>query len=220
MGTLGGLIVKLSPLDAPPPGVGFVTVTIAVPGVATSLARIEAVSWVAFTNVVVRAVPLKFTTEPLMKFVPFRVSVNAPEAAVTEEGESDVSVGKGFAGTVIWKFTAFDVPPPCGFVTVTNAVPAVAMSLAGIEAVSCVAFTNVVGRATPLKLTTAPLMKFDPFTVSVNPAEPATAEAGTRDVITGAEVTVSEPSWFTVNVWHPAVIVSTRAVLLVFCATV
>ena len=42
-------MVKLNPLDVPPPGVGFVTVTVAVPAVVISLARIDAVSCVLLT---------------------------------------------------------------------------------------------------------------------------------------------------------------------------
>jgi len=57
------------------------------------------------------------------------------------------------------KLTALVVPPPgFGFVTVTFAFPAVATSLAGMAAVSCVALTKVVGSALELepkpKLTT------------------------------------------------------------------
>ena len=40
-------------VDVPPPGVGFVTVTAAVPPVANSEAAICAVSWVEFTKVAV-----------------------------------------------------------------------------------------------------------------------------------------------------------------------
>ena len=40
----GLLMVKVDPLDAPPPGDGLKTITVAVPGIAMSLAVIEAVS--------------------------------------------------------------------------------------------------------------------------------------------------------------------------------
>lgn len=66
----------------PPPGLGFVTVTLAVPAEDASLAGIAAVSCVALTKVVGSAfgvpVPtMKLITEVETKFVPFTVSVKA-----------------------------------------------------------------------------------------------------------------------------------------------
>src|SRR5437660_7622577 len=66
---------------------------------------------------------------------------------------------------------ALEVPPPgAGFVTVILNVPAVARSVAGIAAVSCVALTKVVVRAEPLKFTVELETKFVPFNVSVKAA--------------------------------------------------
>src|SRR5271163_2900430 len=78
------------------------------------------------------------------------------------------------------KVTAPDVPPPgVGLKTVTEAVPAVAMSPAGTAAVNCVPLTNVVVSPVPFHCTTeTPLTKFVPVTVSVKPAPPAVAEVG------------------------------------------
>ena len=53
----GLLIVKVCMLDVPPPGAGLTTATFAVPALVTSLAAIEAVSWVLLTKVVVRFNP-------------------------------------------------------------------------------------------------------------------------------------------------------------------
>ena len=50
--------------DGPPPGVVFKTVIAAVPGFATKLAGIVAVSFVADTKVVVSAVLFQTTLEP------------------------------------------------------------------------------------------------------------------------------------------------------------
>lgn len=75
--------------------------------------------------------------------------------------------------------SALDVPPPgAGLKTVTEAVPEVAMSLAGTAAVNCVPLPGVVTSATPFHFTTDVLMKFVPVTVSVKPAPPAVAEEG------------------------------------------
>jgi len=82
------------------------------------------------------------------------------------------------------KLTAFDLPPP-GLVTVTLKLPAVAISEAGIAAVSCVALTNVVATAVPLKLTVEPLTKFVPFTVKMKAGPPAMALVGEMVVIVG-----------------------------------
>jgi len=46
IGLLGALMVKVLAVEVPPPGVGLRTVTLAVPEVAISEARITAVSWV------------------------------------------------------------------------------------------------------------------------------------------------------------------------------
>src|SRR6267378_5192913 len=81
---------------------------------------------------------------------------------------------------------AFEVPPPgAGLKTVTWAVPVAAMSEAGMDAVTCVAETNVVVRADPFHCTTDPETKLLPFTVSENAAAPTMAELGLRLVVVG-----------------------------------
>ena len=76
------------------------TVTFALPGVATSLAGTAAEIWVALMNVVVSGLPLKLTTDFASKFVPFIVSVKAvpPEACV---GPRVDMVGAGVFGLLI-----------------------------------------------------------------------------------------------------------------------
>jgi len=76
-----------------------------------------------------------------------------------------------------------DVPPVV--VTVTLAVPAVAIRLAGTAAVSLVALTNVVVSVVVPHCTVAPETKFVPLTVRVKAAPPAVAELGLRLVIVG-----------------------------------
>ena len=80
----------------PPPGVGFVTVTGGVLTVVKSLLGIAAFNCVELTNVVVVAAPLKLTTDPFTKFVPFTVSENPAEPTVAVFGESELNVGTGF----------------------------------------------------------------------------------------------------------------------------
>ncbi len=126
--------MKVWALEVPPPGAGLNTVTWAVPAVAMSAAVIAAVNWVEETKVVVRFDPFHRTTEPATKLLPLTVSVKAGPPAVAEEGLRLVVVGTGL---LIVKVRAPEVPPPgVGLNTVTEAVPAVAMSAAVIAAVS------------------------------------------------------------------------------------
>ena len=93
----GLFTVRTWALDVPPPGVPLVTVILKVPLVVRSDARMEAVSWVVETKVVVRASPAKLTTEVGIKFVPFTVNVKVASPAFLEVGETEVVVGTGFA---------------------------------------------------------------------------------------------------------------------------
>jgi hypothetical protein len=132
----GLLMVNVRALVVPPPGEGFTTVTDAVPAVAMSPAGTEAVNCVLLTWLVVSPVAFHCTVEVETNLVPVTVSVKAGPPAVALKGESKVAVGTGL---LIVKVRAFDVPPPGeGFTTVTDAVPAVAMSPTGTEAVNCV----------------------------------------------------------------------------------
>ncbi len=182
---LGALMVNVRAFEVPPPGAGVTTVTGALPAVAMSLARIAAVTWPAFTNVVVRATPFQRTCEVATKLLPFTVSVNAAPPAAVLGGASDVSAGTGL-GALMVNVRAFEVPPPgVGFTTVTGTVPWVPMSLAGIAAVTWPALTNVVVRATPFQRTSEVPTKLLPFTVSVNAAPPAAVLGGASDVSAG-----------------------------------
>jgi len=86
----------------------------------------------------------------------------------------------------ISKLYALEVPPPgAGVCTVTVNTPAEAISAAVTCAVSCVALAYVVASAVEPHITVDLLVKFDPFTVSGNAAEPATANAGDTLLIDG-----------------------------------
>ena len=139
--------------DVPPPA-GFVTVTFTVPAVAMSAAGIVATIWVLVTDEgVIAALEPKFTVAPVTKPVPVRVNVKAAPLTVAVAGAIEVSVGPETALIVNDRLP--DVPPPgAGFVTVTVAVPAVAISAAVIAAVNCVALTKVVVLDAPLNFTT------------------------------------------------------------------
>jgi len=182
-------MVNVCGLEVPPPGVGFTTVTDAVPAVATFAAGTIAVSCVEETNVVVRGEPFQLTVEVETKLVPFTVNVNPPLPAVVELGLIEVVVGTGL---LIVNVTELDVPPPgLGFTTVTDAVPAVATFAAGTIAVSCVEETNVVVRAEPFQFTFELEMKLVPITVKVNWALPAMVELGLIEVVVGTGLAAS-----------------------------
>ncbi len=85
------------------------------------------------------------------------------------------------------KGSALEVPPPgAGLKTVTCAVPAAAISLAGIAAVNWLLLTNVVLRSEPFQRTTEPEVKLLPLTVRVKPAPPAVALEGESELSAGA----------------------------------
>jgi hypothetical protein len=192
----GLLMVKVNPLEVPPPGVGFTTVTVAVPAVAMSLAGTEAFNCVPLTYLVVSPVAFHWTVELETKFVPVTVRVKAAPPAVALEGESEVAPGFGL---LMVKVKPPDVPPPgVGFTTVTVAVPAVAMSLAGTEAFNCVPLTYFVVSPVPFHWTTEAERKFVPFTVRVKAAPPAVALEGEREVAVGAGLPMVKVSAFEV----------------------
>ena len=169
-----------------PPPAGFVTVTFTVPAVAMSVAGIVATIWVLVTDEgVIAGLDPKFTVAPLAKPVPVMVSVNAAPLTVAEAGAIELSVGPETALIVNDRLP--EVPPPgAGLVTVTVAVPAVAISAAVIATVNCVVLANVVVLEAPLNFTTDVDTKPVPLTVRVKAAPPAVALAGEREVAVGA----------------------------------
>jgi hypothetical protein len=130
-------MVNVRAPDVPPPGVGLKTRTEAVPAVAISAAPIVAWSWVAETYVVGRSRVFQRTTEDRTKFVPVTVRVKSPPPASVEVGERLAFVGDGL---LIVRVSALVEGTPL-VTTVTWAVPAVVMSVAGMAAVTRVALT-------------------------------------------------------------------------------
>lgn len=80
-----------------------------------------------------------------------------------------------------------EVTPP-GFATVTFALPAAAIRLAGTAAVNWLELTYVVDNGTPFHSTTALERKPDPFTASIKGGPPAMAKGGRRPEILGADI--------------------------------
>ena len=124
------VIVNVTEFEVPPPGDGLRTMTAALPALAMSVAEIDAVSWLALTNVVERFEPFQRTMDVEMKLLPLTVSVKPVPPAVAEVGLMLVMLGTGFAAAIV-NATEFEVPPPGdGLKTVTAALPELTMSLA------------------------------------------------------------------------------------------
>jgi hypothetical protein len=119
----GGLMVNVWALDVPPPGLGFTTVTDAVPTAATFAAGTIAVSCVEETNVVVRGEPFQLTVEVETKLVPFTVKVNWALPAMVELGLIEVVVGTRLL--IVNVNVAVPVPLTLVALMVTAYVPAV-----------------------------------------------------------------------------------------------
>ena len=131
-----------------------------------------ALSCVGLTNVVGNCVTLLpasviCTLEQGRKFVPVTTTENPGVPAVAPAGETAVIVGTDSVAVETVNEAAAELTPLLE--TVMEAVPALAISDAGIAAVSCVALTKVVERAAPFQFTTEPLTKFVPVTVNVKP---------------------------------------------------
>ncbi len=159
-----------------------------------------------------------------MKPLPLTVSVKAAPPAVREVGLMLEIAGTG--GSLIVKVWALEVPPAgAGLNTVTVAVPAAAMSEAGIAAVSRVEETYVVVRLAPFHWTTEPELKPLPLTVSVKAALPEYAVVGLRLFVVGKgllivkvwalEVPPPGAGLNTVTVAVPAVAMSAAAIAAV-----
>jgi hypothetical protein len=88
-------MVKVSPLEVPPPGVGVETVTVAVPLTAMSAVVMAAFKLVLDTKVVGRALPFQCTVESEVKFAPVTVSVKLALPVGAELGLNDATVGTG-----------------------------------------------------------------------------------------------------------------------------
>ena len=89
-------IVKLWAFDVPPPGAGLLTVMLAVPAVAMSFAKIDAVKLVALFRVVVRSDPFHRTVELETKLEPLTVRANPGLPAMAEFGLIPIIAGAGF----------------------------------------------------------------------------------------------------------------------------
>ena len=161
------------------------------------------------------------TTDVETKLLPVTVSVNPGPPAVALDGEMPVNEGAGLLtvnGRVL-------VPEPSGLITPMARVPAEAMSLAGIAAVTCVPLTNVVVRFEPLTWTKAPFTKFEPLAVSVKAGPPAVALLGEMLVRDGGglvtvKVTAADvppPGVFTVTESEPGVLESAAGKVAVNC---
>ena len=96
---VSGSIVKLAGLELPPPGVGLLTVTEALPLCARSVAGTNAVNAVLAVYVVGRALPFHITTEPAVKPCPLIVSWKTELPCGNDDGVREATCGTGFEAT-------------------------------------------------------------------------------------------------------------------------
>jgi len=177
------VIVKVSELDAAPPG--FRTVTDADPGAAIRLAGTCAVNCDELTKLVPdNADPFHTICAPDKNPCPLSVNVKAAPPAIAEVG-LNVDIG-GEATFEIANGSTFDVAlVPLGLMIVILTVPEPAISPALTIAVNCEELTNVVGSSPPFQAMAAPLAKLLPLAVSVNCPPPTVAEFGLSELSTG-----------------------------------
>jgi hypothetical protein len=171
---VGGAMANWICPEVPPPGPSVNTSTCALPTARKSAAGIVALSCVALTYVVVSddvVLPTltHCTTEQGRRLVPVTVNVIAGLPAAVEVCESELIPAAARAVEGVESVKGKEPDVPIEFVTVTVAVPGNAAWTAEMGAVNCVALTNVVVCAVPFQFTTASLVKFVPFTVSVKP---------------------------------------------------
>jgi hypothetical protein len=105
----GFRMVNVSLFEVPPPGAGVITVTAAVPAVATSELRMVAVSVVLETNIVARGLPFQSTVDDEINPVPVSVSVKPGFPAIVEVGEIAERVGAGLAELKIVKVAELEL---------------------------------------------------------------------------------------------------------------
>jgi hypothetical protein len=133
-------------------------------------------------KVVGRSALFQRITEVGTNLLPVTVRVKAGPPAVAEVGDRLEFVGEGL---LIVRGSAFEDTPLVS--TVTWAIPARAMSVAGIAARTRAAETKVVGRSLPFHCTIDdPLINPVPLTVRVKAAPPAFREVGLMLVIVAA----------------------------------
>lgn len=109
-GLAGALTVNTRAEEVPPPGAGFITVSLPVPAVASFAFGTTACRLLPEAKVVTSALPFHCTTDCEMKFVPVAVTVTSPAPAVEDVGLKAVSAGTGLevvGGGVDW----LELPP-------------------------------------------------------------------------------------------------------------
>lgn len=104
-------------------------------------------------------------------FEPCTVMVSEGPPAVPAAGDTAIPLGAPRLAVGVESVNGSELDVPTEFETATVALPGKAASAGETANVSCVALTNVVALsgAVPFQLTTASLVKFEPFTVSVKP---------------------------------------------------
>ena len=158
---------------------GFCTVMLATPPLATRAEETVAVNWVELVKFVIRNEPFQSTVAPAENPDPFTVSVN-PELP----GAMPAGLSEEILGPLLTPMVKVEAPVATPLVvTVTLAVPGLVTKLAGTMAVNWVLLTNVVDKLAPLHATDEVFKKPVPLTVSVKEGPPGAAKFGFRLVM-------------------------------------
>jgi len=138
----GLLTVNISGVETPPPGAGFVTVTGKIPPLTICAAEMCAVNSDGLKKVVTTGTPAKLTTDAGTKLLPVTLRIRSGPPAAALAGSRVVAIG---AGLLIVNISGVDSPPVgAGSKTVTESVPAEAISDVSTTVVNCVESTKIV----------------------------------------------------------------------------
>jgi hypothetical protein len=104
--------VKLTALDAPPPGAGLLTTTGKLPAVARPVAFSARTNCVLPRNTTLRGDPLMLEVEFCTEFVPMMMTYCEAPPACADSGLSVVIVGTGLPADAMAMVTLFEFAPP------------------------------------------------------------------------------------------------------------
>jgi hypothetical protein len=165
-------MVNVELLDVVPP---LLTVMIAVPCVAIRLAAADAVNCVGLPNVVGRGVPFHVMVELAVNPEPLTVRRNAAPPTWADDGLRLLITGFAVPDEIV---NAALLDTVAFVLTVTDAVPCVAMRIESTIPDNWVGLTSVVCRGVPFHKMVELAVNPEPVTAIVNAAPPACADDG------------------------------------------
>ena len=169
--------------DVPPPGEALTAVRARRPAAARSAVVRETLSWLELTKAVVRAVPFTLITVVGTKPVPATATADAAVPTPSAAGESAVMAGEGLSTSRLTAALPALLKSP--FTATMESMAPTASWLAGIDAVTWLVLTKVVGSTFWPTLITVFAVKPVPFTVSAVALAPAVTFVGEMELTVG-----------------------------------